>query len=55
MASYVISDIHGELDLFEELLDRIDLCVETQEIRYKELSQENHNESSEDIRKRVCY
>ena len=25
MASYVISDIHGELDLFEELLDRIAL------------------------------
>ena len=25
MASYVISDIHGELELFEELLDRIAL------------------------------
>ena len=37
----------------QPLLDRIDICVETLQINYKELEQKSKGETSEDIRKRV--
>ena len=41
--------------LSQPLLDRIDLCVEVTAVRYEELTEKGKkNESSEEIRKRVC-
>mgnify|MGYP000889091183 CR=1 FL=1 len=37
----------------QPLLDRIDICIETLQINYKELEESADNESSKDIRKRV--
>lgn len=41
--------------LSQPLLDRIDLCVEVTAVRYEELTEKGKkNETSEEIRKRVC-
>ena len=39
----------------QPFLDRMDICVETPKIRYEELNSRKRQESSEEIRKRVCY
>ncbi|MDE7313764.1 MAG: YifB family Mg chelatase-like AAA ATPase [Eubacterium sp.] len=38
----------------QPLLDRIDLCVEASPLAYADLTKEQHNESSAQIRARVC-
>ncbi len=38
----------------QPLLDRIDICVETLQLTYEELSAQAENESSDTIRRRVC-
>lgn len=38
----------------QPLLDRIDICVETSQLTYAELTAEDANESSAQIRERVC-
>lgn len=38
----------------QPLLDRIDICVETAQLTYEELTAESANESSASIRERVC-
>ena len=40
--------------LSQPFLDRIDLCVEVEKIRYQDLKEARREESSEEIRKRVC-
>ncbi len=38
----------------QPLLDRIDICVETAQLTYEEVAAASHNESSQEIRARVC-
>lgn len=38
----------------QPLLDRIDICVETSQLTYAELTSDTHNENSQQIRARVC-